>query len=304
MQQEGRVKLQQLEVLLAVVEHGGIRAAARALCVSQAAVTKSIRVLEQQAGTALLIRKARGVLVTDAGQRLIARARVIARQVALARDDLRQAAGEDAGTVRVGVTPFATFTALGQAFAWFRQRYRQVEVQLIEGLMARVVPRLREGTLDIAMVAADAGELDGDEFQVQKVMRAAQRIVVREGHPVLAMPTAQALCEQEWVLTQPSGIGQRPRLDAMFARAGVAPPARVVVCETLAAMTLMRNSDGVSIFPEPLLGHPETRGLVAVTPSPLAPGDIELLLLTQRDVPLTPAAAYFAHCLSSVCQSR
>ncbi len=297
------MKLQQLEVLLAVVAHGGIRAAARELSVSQAAVTKSMRLLEQEAGVPLLIRKARGVLLTDAGQRLIARARVISRQVMLAHEDLRQAAGEDAGTVRVGVTPFATFTALGQAFAWFRQRYRHVEVQLIEGLMARVVPRLREGTLDIAMVAADVGELGSDEFHVHKVMQAAQRIVVREGHPVLAAPTAQALCELEWVLTQSGKPGQQPRVDAMFARAGVAMPARVVVCETLAAMTLLRNTDSVSIFPDPLLGHPETRGIVAVTPSPLSPSDIELLLLTQRDVPLTPAAAYFAHCLSTVCQA-
>jgi hypothetical protein len=88
----------------------------------------------------------------------------------------------------------------------------------------------------------------------------------------------------------------------MFALAGVTLPNRVVVCETLAAMTLLRNSDAVSIFPEPLLGHPETRDIVAIDNSPLYPCDIELLLLTRPDVPLTPAAEYFAHCLSSVSQ--
>ena len=87
----------------------------------------------------------------------------------------------------------------------------------------------------------------------------------------------------------------------MFALAGVAPPTRVVVCETLAAMSILRHSDAVSIFPEPLLGHPETRGLVAIANAPFSPSDIELLLLTQPDVPLTPAAEHFAHCLASVC---
>lgn len=298
------MKLQQLEVLVTVVEQGGIRAAARHLCVSQAAVTKSMRVLEDEAGVPLLIRKARGVMLTAAGERLLARARVISRQVTLACEELRQSNGEDVGTLRVGITPFMTLTSLGLAFRWFRERYRNVEIQLIEGLMARVVPRLRDGTLDIAAVAADVGEIEGDEFRSQRILQAPQRIVVRQGHPVLADPSAKALCSLEWVLTQPISAGQQPRIDAMFALAGVAPPTRVILCETLAAMTMLRNSDAVSIFPEPLLGHPETRGIVAVENSPLRPCDIELMLLTQRDVPLTPAAEFFAHCLSAVSQPK
>lgn len=115
------MKLQQLEVLVAVAENGGIRAASRHLNLSQAAVTKAMRLLEQEAGVPLLIRKARGITLTEPGQRLLARARVVSRQVSLAREDLRQSQGEDFGSVRVGVTPFLTFTALGPAFNWFRQ---------------------------------------------------------------------------------------------------------------------------------------------------------------------------------------
>ena len=295
------MKLHQFEALVAVVDHGGIRAAARALNVSQAAVTKSMRLLEDEAGMALLVRRSRGVSLTDAGERLLARARVITRQVALAGEDLRQAGGNDAGTLRVGLTPFLNFTALGETFSWFRQRYRNVQLQLIEGLMMRVLPKLRDGTLDIAAVAADVGELEGDEFIARRLLRAPQRIVVREGHPVLRAPDARALTALEWVLTQPiTGAGQ-PRVEAMFALAGVPPPSRVVVCETLAAMTILRHSDAVSIFPAPLLGHPETRGIVAIDNAPFSPSDIDLLLLTQPDVPLTPAAEHFAHCLASVC---
>ena len=128
-----------------------------------------------------------------------------------------------------------------------------------------------------------------------------QRTIGGDRQLLLAEPAAQALGAQEWVLTQPLGGALQPNLDAMFARAGVTPPTLVVCCETLAAMTLLRHSDGVSIFPEPLLGHAETRGLVAIEPCPLVPGDVEVLLLSQADVPQTPAAAYFAHCLAAVC---
>ena len=294
------MKLQQLQVLVAVVDHGGIRAASRHLHLSQAAVTKSMRSLEEAAGVSLLLRKARGVTLTEAGQRVLARARVIARQVALAHEDLRQSSGDDFGTLRIGVTPFLTLTGLGQAFSWFRQRFRNVEVQFIEGLMTRVLPRLRDGTLDIAVVVADVGEVHGKDFNCQRLQQLRQCIVVREGHPVLANPSAKALADLEWVFTQPISGGQHPRMEAMFALAGVAPPIRVVLCEALAGMALIRNTDTVGMFPEALLGQPETRGIVAVENSPLRPCDIELLLLTQPDVPLTPAAQYFAHCVTEV----
>lgn len=294
------MKLQQLHVLLAVVDEGGIRAAARRLHLSQAAVTKSMRTLEEEAGQQLLVRKARGVALTAAGERLLPRARAVARQMALAQEELRQAAGEDMGSVRVGVTPFLTLTALGPAFNWFRQRYRQVNVQVIEGLMARVLPRLREGSLDIAAVAADVGDFQDSEFRSQRVLQAPQSVVVRRGHPVLRDPSPQALAALEWVSTHPLGTGLAPRTDAMFALAGVAPPERVIQCDSLAALTLLRHSDAVGIFPRPLLGHPETRDIVPVEHTRLRPCDIELLLLTRADVPLTPAASHFAHCLAQV----
>ena len=294
------MKLQQLHVLLAVVEEGGIRAAARRLHLSQAAITKAMRTLEEEAGQVLLVRKARGVTLTPAGERLHLRARAIGRQVELAQEELRQAAGEDAGSVRVGITPFLTLAALGPAFNWFRQRYQQVQVQVIEGLLARVLPRLRDGTLDMAAVAADVGDFQSGEFRCQRVLQVQQCVVVREGHPVLRDPTAPALAALEWVATHPIGTGAQPRADAMFALAGVPPPARVVQCDSLAALTLLRHSDAVGVFPRPWLDHPETRGIVTVDNNALRPCDLELLLLTRADVPLTPAAEHFAHCLARV----
>jgi LysR family transcriptional regulator, regulator of abg operon len=291
------MKFHQLQALVAVVDHGGIRAAARELFLSQAAVTKALRLLEEECAVPLLIRRSRGVDLTPAGERLLQRARLVVRQVELARDDLRQAAGGDEGVIRVGITPYVTLTALAPAYQWFRQRYRHVQVQLIDGLMSRCLPRLRDGALDLALVAADAGELKDNEFTRQHVLTASQCIAVREGHPVLANPTAQALLEYEWVHT--ARIVDEPgnRLAAMFKAAGVELPQRVSHMETLAALALLRHTDAVSVIPEPLLGHPESRGLVQVPTQQLFPCQIDLTLLSQPDVPLTPAAEYFSHCL-------
>jgi DNA-binding transcriptional LysR family regulator len=265
--------------------------------VSQAAVTKSLRLLEEEISTALLIRRSRGVDLTPEGERLLARARVITRQMELAHDDLRQARGDDYGSVRVGLTPFLTLTSLGEAFGWFRNRYPKVSVQLIEGLVARVLPRLRDGTLDIAVVAADVGDLRDNEFDSTPIRRLAQCVVVREGHPALRNPSAAALAEYEWLFTSLSPENAHSRLESLYHGTGVAPSEHIVLAEALAALSLLRSSNVVCVMPAPLLGLPEARGIVAVPTAELRPTDIELTLLTQPDVPLTPAAAFFVHCL-------
>lgn len=81
-------------------------AASRQLHISQAALTKSLRQLEEDAGVPLLVRSPRGVSLTEAGQRLFARARLVTRQMDLADDELRQAAGDPQGQVRVAPTAY------------------------------------------------------------------------------------------------------------------------------------------------------------------------------------------------------
>lgn len=297
------MKLQQLELLVAVVQHGSIRAAARQLHLSQSAITKSMRLLEEEAGVALLQRRSRGIDLTDAGKRLVARARIITRQVSLARDELRQAAGGDAGSLRVGITPFVTRTALGEAFGWFRQRYRNVQLELVDGLVHRVLPRIRDGSLDLAVTIGDTEERLGDDFEVEHIQRMRQCVAVRRGHPVLRDPSATALVQHEWVSTQPMAGDRQAQVAAMFASAGVAPPERVIICEGLQAMVVLRNSDSVAIMLRASLALPEMQDIVAVEHTELQPPDVALMRVTRSDVPLTRAGEYFAHCIEQTIRS-
>lgn len=291
------MKLHQLQALVGVVEHGSIRAAARDMHLTQAALTKSLRTLEEDTGVALIVRKSRGVVLTEAGQRLHARAKLVTRQITLAQDDLRQSLGEDSGILRVGLTPYLMLTVLGEAFLWFRKRYPKVQLRLMEGLVARVLPSLRDGTLDFAIVA-DSGEVAHAEFDATRLLKDQQKIVVRAGHPVLLQPTAARLVALEWVLPGPFAHDLDDGLNAMFKQAGVPPPAQITRCDAMAAMALIRQSDAVSVMPAPLLAQPECRGLVELSLRSMHPPPIELVLLAPPDVPLTPAAAYFARCLT------
>lgn len=296
------MKLHQLQALVAVASQGSIRAAAREMHLTQAALTKSLRLLEEEAGVALLLRQSRGVVLTEAGQRLHARARLVMRQVTLAREDLRQQRGDDEGSVCVGLTPYLLLTVLGEAFRWFRQRYPRIDLRLTEGLVTRVVPGLRDGSIDFAIVA-DSGDVSAQEFATTRLLRERQALVVRAGHPVLQQPTPARLAALEWVLPGPFSKGVDGELQAMFARAKVPLPGRITRCDAMAAMTLVRQSDTVSVMPAPLLGQIESRQLVELSVRGMRPPDIELVLLSQPDVPLTPAAACLARCLTDAIEA-
>jgi LysR family transcriptional regulator of abg operon len=290
------MKLHQLQALVGVVDHGSIRAAARALHLTQAALTKALRQLEEDHGVALLVRKASGVQLTEAGQRLHARARLVNRQLELAREELLQAQGQAGGLVRVGLTPYLMLGALGEAFRWFRKRYPLVALRLVEGLVARVLPGLRDGSMDFAVVA-DSGDVGTSEFDRVPWLSDAQQLVVRAGHPVLLHATAARLTALEWVLPGPHAEGLDEGLQHMFAQARVPPPTLITRCDAMAAMALVRQSDAVSIMPAPLLGRPESHGLVDVSLSSMKPPPIELVQLAPAGVPLSPAAEYLARCI-------
>ena len=297
------MKLHQLQALVGVVEHGGIRAAARALHLTQAALTKSLRQLEEDHGVALLVRKSSGVQLTEAGVRLHARARLVTRQLELAREELQQAQGQDGGLVRVGITPYLMLGALGEAFRWFRKRYPRVALRVVEGLVARVVPGLRDGSMDFAVVA-DSGDVGTHEFDRIALQRDAQQLVVRAGHPVLLQPTPARLTALEWVLPGPHAQGLDEGLQQMFAQARVAPPALITRCDAMAAMALVRQSDAVSVMPAPLLARPESHGLVELSLRSMKPPPIELVQLAPAGVPLTPAADYLARCIRDAALQR
>lgn len=298
-----KLRLHQMRALVAAVEHGGIRAAARHLHVTQAALTKALRELEEDAGVPLLVRSSLGVRLTPAGERLHARARLVTRQLELAASELRQDGADGSGSVAVALTPFVTLLYLGPAFRAFRARYPCLSVETTEGLVSRVLPRLRDGSLDLALVA-DAGDLVGSEFTDELLLSVPQHVVVRAGHPVLADLSLAALSALEWQLTGPRDGLKSARLSAMFERAGAQPPARTLMCDALTGLSLLRQTDVAGILPAPLLATPEARDLVALPSGWLDPGPLSLRLLTRPDVPLSAPAAYFAQCLRHALTAR
>lgn len=294
------IRLHQLRALVAVVECGSIRAAARSQNLSQAALTKSLRGLEDNAGTALLLRKPSGVVLTPAGQRLIARAHLVTRQIDLAVEELEHAKGKHQGSIHVALTPMLTLTALGEAHRWFRSRFPAVQLHLHEGLVAPVLPRLRDGTLDFAIVA-NSGDVPPAEFALVPLRNEPQLIGARAGHPLANAKSLAQLANCEWILAgdaSPAGPDRAVSdLLQLFKSAGLAAPTLLSRGHAMAAIALVRQSDALCIFPKGLLNQPETQGIAALDIQNVQIPELQFVQLALRGVPLTPPAAWFARCL-------
>src|SRR6202049_2675829 len=154
-----------LRILKEVAYRGSFSGAAEALSYSQSAVSQQIAALEAETGMTLLERHPRGVSLTAAGQTLVGHAEGILAQLEAAQAALSAIAGLRGGRLRMASFPAAGATLMPLAIATFRSTYPDVELTLTEGEPEEILPRLRAGELDLALLFEFAEETSlGEEM--------------------------------------------------------------------------------------------------------------------------------------------
>src|SRR5437660_6394682 len=146
------LKVARLRVLREVAYRGSLSAAASALSYTQSAVSQQIAALEAEAGMPLLERHPRGVSLTAAGHTLVGHAEGILASLDAADVALSEIAGLRGGRLRMASFPTAGATLMPLAIATFREAHPAVELTLAEGEPEQIVPRLRAGELDLALL--------------------------------------------------------------------------------------------------------------------------------------------------------
>lgn len=294
--------LQQLRDFLAVTEHGSFRAAARFQGVSQAGLTNSLKALETHLGTALLTRSGRGVQVTPAGELLKARARLIHAEAHRATVELRALRDDQQGPIQVGFSPTPSALLLPQVIPHFLALYPRAELRIVDGLFEHLMPAVRQGQLDFAVLSLPHAGLGGD-VKAQALMQTAMVVVGRQGHPLAKATRLQALAGQSWILMGPPGAPGGTVI-RMFTEAGLAAPHIAVVCDSFIQVTaLMFESDYLALLPRMVL----ERGLLGQHVVAIAVAETarshDIALVQRAEVPLTPMAGALAAMLLSCARS-
>ncbi|MTD54551.1 LysR family transcriptional regulator [Amycolatopsis pithecellobii] len=285
------MKLGQLRSFLSVAEHGSIRGAARALGVTQPAVTQAMRELETSLGVPLLHRGPAGVELTVYGKALARRAGLIHREIEQAVSEIDQIRDGSTGHVSVALSTAVALQLLPGAFGSFRAQFPSVELRLNEASVPNTLPRLLDGSVDFAVSHLLPGSLSG--WKVERLFTMSMVVAARTGHPVLAATDTRQFTDWEWLL--PYDDDSAPDLvQQLFAQMRIPLPRQVVRCTSSAmGLKLVGTSDLIGVFADTMVDveFPHYGIIQVPLNGPLAALDVSII--TRPGAILSPAAQNF-----------
>ena len=144
-----QINIKQLEAFVQVADQQSFRLAASVLSTTQPNISSRISALEQQLGVKLMERGAGQVLLTPIGERLLAKARLVLRQM----EEFLLAAGEDhlfEGVLRLGVTEMIVHSWLSRYLAAFKKRFPGIDVDLLVDFSDNLSTALSNRSIDLA----------------------------------------------------------------------------------------------------------------------------------------------------------
>jgi len=256
------MRIQQLRDLQAVVSHGGYRAAARALNVSQAGLTRSLAKLEEEYGVALLQRAHQGIALSPEGEEFMSYARAVLHEADRAEAWLLKTRRPAIKQVKVGVSVEPSLQLVPAVLKDFRQAFPKTTVHLTQRSSGELVAAVLDNRLDFAVMRLPQN-LGTDDLQVQPLYSSRAAIMAREGHPLRGATAVSQLAACHWIVVgDPTRPGQQDEsIQELFLQHRLREPTFAAVSDSIfGAISMLLDSDCVARLPAQLLTHPMTVG--------------------------------------------
>ena len=242
-----------LRHFLSVFEHRNMTAAAKALHITQPALTKSVRRLEEELDVQLFDRRPGGVEPTRYGHVLARRAKLMDLELRHGLAEIRAIKDGTGGVLRIAGGPAWTFSILPRAFARFYRMRPNVLVRLRSGITEELIPDLLNGDLDLVFGGL---ELPVDpEIEQERFLDFDYIVVARDDHPLATgeRVAPNDLVPYPWVAPLHDHAVVRS-LTSFFIERGLEPPQFAFETESYAnLMATLRHTDLLAITVPPLL---------------------------------------------------
>lgn len=277
--------LKQLEYFRHVAELGSFTRAAAFLSVVQPALSRQVRQLEVELGQNLFERNGRGVVLTDAGTRLLEHTRGILAQIGRARQDLEDQLNGDSGNVMLGLPPSVGRCVTVPLVKAFKQKLPNASLATVEALSSYILEWLTVGRLDCALVynAEPSAAVDLEPLLDDKLFL----IGPRDG--ALARKSARKSVSLPELADYPLLIPSRPHtLRTSIEQALATVGRKIQVAHEIecipAVIDLVRQGHGYAIFPMYALASTQWVQDVTVKPllAPLIKSSLALATSAQR----------------------
>lgn len=173
--------IRSLRYFIEVVQLNGFSRAAESLFVTQPAISRSIKKLEDELGYRLLKREVEGIRLTDEGQILLTHAKQILSQFSSMKKALQERAGPLSGVLPVGLPPVIASTYFADIIMAFSQRYPQVELKILELGTRKMHDAMLNGEVETAAVMLP---FDDERFELHPFSTDQLMLLVSKQHPL------------------------------------------------------------------------------------------------------------------------
>jgi LysR family transcriptional regulator for metE and metH len=255
------LELRHLRTLHALRESGSLSRAAELLNLTQSALSHQLRGIEEHYGAALFERKSSPVAFTAPGQRLLRLADSLLPLLAEAERDVMRLVQGAAGSLRIAVECHTCFDWLMPAMDALRERWPEVELDIVSGFHADPVGLLHQDRAELAIVSEPGEGETGIAFEPLFGFEIVA--VLPKNHPLLAKPYLQA---QDFaahpLITYPVPDEMLDLVRRVLQPAGVAPLRRTTEL-TAAMLQLVASGRGLAALPLWAVKRYLDRGYVA-----------------------------------------
>jgi DNA-binding transcriptional LysR family regulator len=253
------MEIRQLRAFIAIAELGTFTAGAMRVHVTQAAISMQIRQLENELGAKLFIRAPRRVMLTEAGEQLLQRARQILRDHDAAVDEIAELAGAERGRLRIGsASAMVTTDVLPGLLRQVRKQHAGAEITVASGTSEALVQQILAGEVDVAFVSlpVEARGINTERLsQDQLVAIASPRHKLAKHRTI----SAYTLAGEKLILGERGGNTRR-LIDQFFAQAGVTLHVSMELSRQAAIRRMVEEDMGVGIVPLQSAGEAVEKG--------------------------------------------
>ena len=294
--------LRTIEYFFTAAASSSLRAAAQDIGITQPALTKAIRRLEDYFRVPLFDRHARGVTPTVYGTALLHHAADLKTSLAAAWQEIEALRTGSAGLVKIGAGPSWQDAVLPEAIGELRLSRPGVQVHVMGGDDDQLKKQLKSKALDFVLAAVPETQRLEPELAWQPLLADEYCVIADVGHPLRRRRKVRAedLLEFPWILP-PATTNIVGRLQSLLRAAGLPPPVPAIETNVISLkFALMRGSD--------CLSYHAAAHLASFNPGFIKPLDVpgtwavrQAGLINRKDVEFSPAAKALVDILARRC---
>ncbi len=294
-----RLRMRQLQLLIALDEHKSLHKASSAMAMTQSAASKSLAELEAMLEAPLFERTKTGLVANDFGRTVLRYARVLASDVASLCEEIGQVRSGTGGHLSIGVIMGAIPGLVAPVVSEMHEQFPNLAIELIEDTSARLLAQLDDGHLDLVVGRASVSS-QPEKYRYQAIDDEPLRVVAGPSNPLGKRKRLDigALADCRWV-TYPATMPLRALLERELDLAGLPPPrAPISTASTFVTVALLQRSPTlVSMLPSDVASMFAQHGMLTTLPIELKSKSQTIGVVTRAQGNLSKAAQSFVKLL-------